>query len=124
MSVRWIVDSESYARLNRFLMRTLFFIPFMTIALFEAYLDPRTNKFTKAWFEVNEEGDEDDPDYQNPTMPQDEQGGEISKVSFDELIKAFPNTAMSAEAAIVSEINVLKVRMEYLISKIEQMESK
>jgi hypothetical protein len=105
-------------------MRTLFFIPLILIALYETYLDPRTNKYTRAWFEANKEGDEDDPECQNPKVPQDEQEGEISKVPFDQLIKAFPNTAISVEAALISEINTLKERMEYLISKIEQMENK
>ena len=105
-------------------MRALFFIPLILIALYETYLDPRTNKYTRAWFEANAEGDEDNPECQNPTVPHDEPEGEISKVPFDELIKSFPNTAMSVEAAIISEINTLKSRMEYLISKIEQMEAK
>jgi hypothetical protein len=105
-------------------MRTLFFIPLIFFALYEAYLDPRTNKFTRAWFEANKEGDEDDPECQNPTMDQNEQEREISKVSFEELIKAFPNTAMSVEASIISEIHTLKERIEYLISKVEKMESR
>ena len=105
-------------------MRTLFFIPLILIALYETYLDPRANRFTKAWFEANEEGYEDDPECQNPTMPPNEQEGEISKVPFDVLVKAFPNTAISVEAAIVLEIKTLKERMEYLISKVERMESK
>lgn len=103
-------------------MRTLFFVFLILIALYETYLDPRSNKFTKAWFEANEEGDEDNPECQNPTVPQDEQGGAICKVPFDELIKQFPNTAISVEASIISEIKSLKARMEYLISKIEQIE--
>lgn len=105
-------------------MRTLFFIPLIIFALYETYLDPRTNKFTRAWFEANAEDEEDDPECQNPAMPQDEQDGQISKVPFDELIKAFPNTAISVEAAIISEINTLKERIDYLISKVEQMENK
>ena len=105
-------------------MRTLFFIPLILIALYETYLDPRANKFTKAWFEANEEGEEDDPECQNPAVPPNEREGEICKVPFDELIKAFPNNAISVEAAIVLEIKTLKERMEYLISKFEQMENK
>ena len=105
-------------------MRILFFVPLIVFALYEAYLDPRTNKYTRAWFEANKEGDEDDPECQNPAMPQDDPEREISKVSFEELIKAFPNTAMSVEASIISEIHTLKARVEYLISKVEQMESK
>lgn len=105
-------------------MRTLFFIPLMVFALYETYLDPRTNKYTRAWFEANQEGDEDNPEYQNPMVPQNEQEGEICKVSFEELIKAFPNTTMSVEASIISEIHTLKERLEYLISKVERMESK
>ena len=104
-------------------MRTLFFIPFILIALYETFLDPRANKFTKAWFSADE-GYEDDPECQNPTVHQNEQAGEISKVPFDTLVKAFPNTSISVEAAIVLEIKSLKDRMEYLISKIEQMENK
>lgn len=74
-------------------MRILFFPVLMAIALYETYLDPRQNKFTKAWFEANEDTDEDDPECQNP-QGDDESGGVISKVQFEELIKEFPNTGM------------------------------
>lgn len=63
----------------------------MLIALYEATLDPRKNAFTHAWFEANEEEDDDDPEYQDPEV--DEENGKISTTKFNELIKDFPNTS-------------------------------
>lgn len=76
-------------------MRTLFWLPLLLISLFEATLDPRKNAFTKAWFEANDEEDDDNPEVLDPEVGDEEDsGGKISKVSFNELVKEFPNTAL------------------------------
>lgn len=75
-------------------MRTLFAFPLACIAIFEATLDPRRNAFTKAWFEANEEEDDDNPEYQDPEVSDDENDGKITKTKFQDLIKDFPNTSL------------------------------
>lgn len=77
-------------------MRLLFAVPLVFIALFESTLDPRMNSFSKAWFEANEEAendDGDDPEYQDPEVSDDETEGKITKVKFRDLITDFPNTS-------------------------------
>lgn len=89
---RFFLSKESYAKLNRVVMRTLFWLPLLLISFFEATLDPRKNSFTKAWFEANDEEDDDNPEYQDPEVADDE-GGKLSKVKFADLIAEFPNTS-------------------------------
>ncbi len=46
------------------------------------------------WFRGNDEGEEDSPASRNPVVDDPNYPGlEISKVSFEELIKVFPNTS-------------------------------
>lgn len=115
------IPTRAYAKLNRIVMRFLFWIPLSLIALFEATLDPRTNAFTRAWFEPNEEEDEDNPDYQDPEV--DEEDGKITRTSFKELIKDFPNTSLSMEATIINEIQSLKKRIDELAATLEKAPS-
>lgn len=77
-------------KLNRNVMMVLFFIPLTALALFETTLDTTTNRFMKNWFGATEDGEEDDPENQDPDV--DEEGMVLSKVPFAELVKAFPNT--------------------------------
>lgn len=87
------MSQQTYATINRVVMRVLFFVPLTFISLFEATVDPRKNSFTRAWFEANEEEDGDNPEYQDPDVGTNERsGGNISTVKFSELIKGFPNT--------------------------------
>ena len=86
-------------------MRVLFWVPLSLIAVFEATLDPRKNSFTHAWFEANEEEDEDDPEYQDPEV--DEEDGKITKVTFKELIKDFPNTSQVCLSLIYGNRSIL-----------------
>ena len=73
-------------------MRIIFFVPLAMIALFE------TSTMKKSWV-VNWLQSEDEVDTQDPVVldpvvegPDADQGLEITKVTFDELIKRFPNT--------------------------------
>ena len=74
-------------------MTTLFFLPLLFIALWETNLDEDTNLYMKNLFSPTDEGDESDPNNQDPVVT-NEQGRVISKVSFEDLIKTFPNTTV------------------------------
>ncbi|KAG8799730.1 hypothetical protein FRC20_004856 [Serendipita sp. 405] len=111
---------KTYAQLNRIVMRLIFWIPLSFISLFEATLDPRTNEFTKAWFEPNEEEDDDNPEYQDPEVDGEEDGLTICKVKFSDLIAEFPNTELSTEATIINEIKALRKRLDELAARLEK----
>lgn len=83
-------------------MRVVFWVPLAFIGLFEATLDPSKNSFTRAWFEANEEEDDDNPEYQDPEVGEGEtSGGKITTVKFSDLIKDFPNTSQVSQDHII-----------------------
>ncbi|CCM00664.1 uncharacterized protein FIBRA_02703 [Fibroporia radiculosa] len=102
--------------INRYVMLVLFFIPLSGIALYEAELEPSKNRWIKDWFSHPDEGGEPTPEFENPDVHPDDaaRGLEISKVSFDKLVQAFPDTTHSSEAVLVAEIRQLKDQMEEL----------
>ncbi|KAG8904755.1 hypothetical protein FRB99_001232 [Tulasnella sp. 403] len=107
----WFISKKAYGKYNRIVMRVLLFIPLIFITFFESQLDVRANAFMKNMFDHVDEGEEDDPAIQDPATDR-EDGLEISRVSFDELVKVFPNTFQSSEATILSEIHALSVRLD------------
>jgi hypothetical protein len=117
-------------------MRTLFWLPLMVISFFEATLDTNKNAFTRAWFEANDEEDDDNPEYQDPEVDGEEQG-KITKVKFADLVKDFPDTSVvritpsrvchpltiepqGMEATIIAEIQKLKDRIDELAARLEK----
>lgn len=72
-------------------MSIIFCVPLMIIALWEAQLSARSSALMSSMSDSVEEGEEDDPSRKDPST-EDEDGMEISKTPFDELVKVFPNT--------------------------------
>jgi hypothetical protein len=112
------LQAQSYAKLNRDVMRIIFFVPLTFIALFE------TSNMTKSWM-VNSanEVDTENPVVLDPVVegPDAGQGLEISKIPFEELVKRFPNTEQSMEATIVKEIKEIQARLEVLTTKVDRL---
>ncbi|KAG8716244.1 hypothetical protein FRC11_006638 [Ceratobasidium sp. 423] len=113
-----VLSHKGYAKLNRSVMFVVFFIPLIMIALFEAQLDTRRNVFMRNMFNVTQDGEDEDPENRDPQVT-DEGGHVISKKSFDELVKAFPNSFLSSEATIMEELHSLRHRMEELFKQLE-----
>ncbi|KAG1846767.1 hypothetical protein DFJ58DRAFT_798534 [Suillus subalutaceus] len=112
------LQPRPYAKLNRDIMGIIFFVPLTFIALFE------TSNMTKSWM-VNSD---DEVDTENPVVldpvvegPDADQGSEISKIPFDELVKRFPNTEQSMEASIIKEIKEIRARLEVLTTKVDRL---
>lgn len=59
---------------------------------------------------------------ENPTN--DEGDGEISKVSFDELVKGFPDLQTSTSSQILSEVKKLKKELDELKKVVEENQVK
>lgn len=84
-------------------MMSIFFLPLSIIALYETALQSgRTkNGWAKSWLEENGSFDEDSSETRDPKLDEDdEEGKQITKVKFDEIVKVFPNTAMVSCRAI------------------------
>lgn len=79
-------------KLNRFIMSVLFCIPLTVIALYESQIaHPRNNHTLQKWLasgiDHSTEDEENDPKIEDPSC---EEEGEISRVKFEDLVKAFP----------------------------------
>ena len=72
-------------------MTVVFFIPLLMIAFFEAHLDTSRNIFMREMFTAAQEGEEGNPENRDPEV-EDEGGMKISKESFEEIVKVFPNS--------------------------------
>ncbi|CEL63684.1 Calcium channel YVC1 OS=Saccharomyces cerevisiae (strain ATCC 204508 / S288c) GN=YVC1 PE=1 SV=2 [Rhizoctonia solani AG-1 IB] len=118
-----VLDRKSYAKLNRRVMFVIFFIPLILVALFEAHLDTRRNIFMRHMFSATQDGEDEDPNNRDPQVS-DESGLVISKKSFDEIVKAFPNSFLSSEATIMQELQSLRNRMEELFQQLEDKKAK
>jgi len=110
----WFISKRAYAKYNCVVMSALFFIPLLCIALLESQTsDTKTGKLMRDFFGRVDEGEEDDPGNQDPSAD-NENGLEISKTPFEDLVKKFPNTFQSAEASILNEIKALSARIDEL----------
>ncbi|OJA19294.1 hypothetical protein AZE42_00451 [Rhizopogon vesiculosus] len=103
--------------LNRVVMRVIFFIPLTIIALYET--SSMKQSWMVNWLRADDEVDTQDPFVLNPVVEGSdaEQGLEITKVPFDDLIKSFPDTTQSSEATILKEIRDIQQRLEVLTQR-------
>ncbi|EED82653.1 predicted protein [Postia placenta Mad-698-R] len=108
--------TDTVEQINRYVMLVTFFVPLSIIALYEADLEPSKNKWIKDWLSNPDEGGEDAPEFENPDVHEDDaaRGLKISKVAFEDLVKAFPDTTHSSEAVVLREVRQLKEQIEEL----------
>ncbi|KAF7301930.1 hypothetical protein MIND_00759100 [Mycena indigotica] len=122
-----VLSQHSYATLNRYVMGFIFFFPLTIIAFYEAVRgDADKHVWVKRWLTANDEGAEDRPENRDPQMDDYSDNNEtaqdarvISKVSFDDLVKAFPNTNQSSEALMLKEIAALKKQLAQVLDLLD-----
>jgi len=85
---RWFLPTEWYITINKFVMSVIFFAPLSLIALFESQVARSKSDRIISFFNIPELDEEGDPKIENPSS--DDPEGEISTVSFDELVQVFP----------------------------------
>ena len=83
---RWILPQSAYILLNKVIMSFIFFIPLTLIALFESQIGHAKSARLREYFSALPLENERDPKIENPASDE----GQISLVSFDDLVKAFP----------------------------------
>ncbi|ORX33691.1 calcium activated cation channel [Kockovaella imperatae] len=128
--LEWILPSTWYVKLNRIILSTIFAIPLIIIALFESQIShPASRKRLQLLFgdtggSAREE--EDDPKVLDPDGGEDDEG-EISRVSYKELVSEFPNTTITESAVIEHEMRIMQKKldeMERLLKSLAGKESR
>jgi len=125
LAPRVSLSPETYNQLNRYVMSVIFFIPLCCIALYESTLHMRHNHWMKYWLlsrdQADSSVDSEGATSKNPKVDgkDAENGLEISKIKFADLVKVFPNTHQSSEATILKEIRELRGLVEKLAKKLE-----
>jgi len=79
-------------QLNRFVMSFIFLIPLTVIALYESSSNNEyKNRWVECWLRGGDDDAENSAENRNPTVDDPNcRGFEISKVSFEELVRVFP----------------------------------
>ncbi|KDR83970.1 hypothetical protein GALMADRAFT_236519 [Galerina marginata CBS 339.88] len=117
------LSDKHYAKLNRYVMSSVFFLPLGLIAFYESTFDRRKHTWMENWFRGNDEGEEDSPTNRNPEVDDPKCVGlQISRVPFEELIKVFPNTTQSSEATIMKEVAEVKEQLHALMQKLDRLQ--
>ncbi|KAF9076993.1 calcium activated cation channel [Rhodocollybia butyracea] len=122
----YCLSEKAYAKMNRITMSVLFFIPLTLIALYEALVKHHHGHgWMTNWLRGENEGDDSYPETTDPEVDGADAtaGRSISKVPFNELIKAFPNTAQSSEALMLAEIRDLRNQLNLVLQKLSENES-
>jgi len=109
----------AYAKLNRYILLVVFFIPLCLIALYESLFRTDRHNWAKSWFRYSAGFNEDDgPLSKNPTV--DEPSGlKISRVPFEDLTRCFPNTELGTEAIIMAELRNVRAQLDELMSRLD-----
>lgn len=106
------VSSETYVKINRYVMGTIFFVPMVAIALYESQVIHARGGLLHIYFEEPIPEDDEDPKVINPDS--DDPGGRITVETFDDLVKVFPNTTVTESTAIMRELQDLKRRLAHI----------
>ncbi|KAH9943256.1 uncharacterized protein BXZ73DRAFT_87627 [Epithele typhae] len=119
----YFVSEKTYGRMNRRIMSILFFVPLVTIALFEAHFNPEKHQWVKDWFSSAEEGGDDAPQFQDPqvTGQDSDRGLVISKVPFKDIVAKFPDATHSPEAVMMQEMKTLRAELAEMKELIKHM---
>lgn len=102
-------------------MLCIFCAPLTLIALYESVFRSRQNSWMKSWFRTTAgEGEDDTPENRDPETR--EGGGElrIARVPFEELVRVFPDAAMSEERAIIKEIREVRGMLAEVLRRMDE----
>ena len=108
----WILPASTYILINKVVMSTIFFVPLVFIAFFESQISHAKSAMVREYFSGPPPDDDGDPKIEDPSVDDDE--GEISKISFEDLVSKFPNTAVTESAVILRELKLLREKVEGL----------
>ncbi|KAK8861535.1 hypothetical protein IAR55_002357 [Kwoniella newhampshirensis] len=117
----WFLPKEWYTVINRYVMTTIFFVPLCVIALFESQISHSRNRRLRAYFSGPPPDEDGDPKIEDPDCDDDEDG-EISTFKFEDLVKTFPNTALTESAVVHREIKAMRQQLDKLEKHFEDKE--
>lgn len=113
--LEFTVSRKVYAKINRYVMLVVFFLPLTCIVIYESELDPDKNRWVKDWLSYPDE-DWERPETEDPDVGAEDaaRGLQISKTKFKDLLKELPDTTHSSESAILHEVRDLKEQIAEL----------
>jgi hypothetical protein len=114
--LEFILPTKDYAKLNRVVMSVIFFVPLVCIAIWEAGVVHARRGVLYDYFATPIPEDDEDPKVIDPETT--DPAGVISKVPFDELVQAFPNTSVTESTVILREIHKMRETLDSLEKKI------
>lgn len=115
----WLLSKQAYASLNRGIMSILFALPLAGLAVFESQMNVKHSRRMRILLgkdHTDNDGEEDDESAQNPECEDDDEG-KICKREFADLVKDFPDTAISSSGAIQAQLS----DMQKQIAKLESL---
>lgn len=112
------VSRKTYVQINKVVMTVLFIIPLSMIAVYESGVVHSRRGLLHDYFADPIPEDDDDPKVTDPEV--NDPNGVICTKSFDELVKAFPDTTTSTTAIILKKVDKINARL----SKEEKEEKK
>jgi len=119
------LSNENYARLNRYVMTTIFIIPLSIIALFEASQEAKKRTWIENWIMGDDDTELDSPEIRNPEVDDPAcRDMQISRVPFEELIKVFPNASQSIETSILNEVDSVKEQLVAVTRQLNALSAK
>ncbi|KAJ9120472.1 hypothetical protein QFC24_005145 [Naganishia onofrii] len=121
--LEYVLPHNAWDRLNKFVMSTLLFVPLVLIAFFESTLNATAHQRLKLYFSDDILEDEDDPELQDPETGDGEQGV-ISTEKFADLVKVFPNTAVSSSSALSQELAKIQKQVAELQEMLKRQNGK
>ncbi|CAD6589939.1 MAG: hypothetical protein TREMPRED_005579 [Tremellales sp. Tagirdzhanova-0007] len=107
--LEYLLPQQWYTILNKFALSTLFFVPLTLIALFESQISHSRSQRLRLYFSGSPPEDDGDPKIEDPSC--DDEGGEISRTKFEDLVKSFPDTVMTESAVILHELRELRKKV-------------
>jgi hypothetical protein len=84
----------------------------------ESVFRSKQNHWIKTWFHQGDDGEEDTPQVRDPETSE-QQGLQISKVKFDELVRHFPNTELSTEATLMRELREVRSQLDEVLRRLD-----
>lgn len=106
------ISKNAYIKLNKVVMTVIFFVPLSMIAIYESGVVHARRGLLHDYFADPMPEDDDDPKIMNPEV--NDPNGIISKIPFDELVKAFPDTTASTSATILKQLHKVDERLKVL----------
>lgn len=127
--LEFVLSHDTYAKLNRIIMRIVFCVPLAVIAIYESHLDTdRLEEFHSLVHDGDEFTSSDITDPKTPRMdengPGEADGKEIAEVPFATLREHLPDLQYSQIGEVLHQVLAVANKVEKLQETVNELSSK